>query len=215
MHKPFLSERHKEVKLFMLNEDRCSRIEEDFEYDKTYYFDKSGIAIDESEVEALNVESLPVVEASCKIKLPDGFKFSSKHLKKCFDISNLECFKVPITQKITLSTAKKYPVECEPVVGYEIRAIGQMKISVCAPISPVGECAFLKNPYSCCDTTVFVNKAIGYSKRPYPCPTDIPCIDWCLAFFTVCKVEDCTGTYLQVKMGIALEYTGICDDDDE
>lgn len=200
----------------MLHEDRCSKIDENFEYGKTYYFDKSGISISENELENCNTGCLPIVEACCRIQLPKGFRFSRQCPGMCFNLSNLTCIKVPVTQKVTLSNCPtRHPIECEPVVGYEIRAIGDVNFAVSAPISPIcGEC-FPVNSHSCCNSSVCVNEVIGYACCPKPCPKDLPCVDWNLAYFIVRRIEDSCGSYLQVNMGVALEYTGICDCEDE
>lgn len=200
----------------MLNENKCEKIDENFEYGKTYYFDKSGIYINETDVQNLKTECVSMVKACCRLQLPKGFNFSQDCPGMCFDLSNLTCIKSPLTQRLIIpDVGDKHAIECEPVVGYEIRAIGDVNFSVSTPLCPENGCCFPVRSHTCCYATAPVNNVISYSCCPQPCPSGLPCVDWTFAFFVVRKMEDCCSHYLHIDMGVALEYTGVCDCEEE
>jgi len=90
-----------------------------------------------------------------------------------------------------------------------------INFSVSAPVSPIRGCCFPVNSHSCCNTITPVNEVIGHACCPTPCPKELPCVDWNFAFFIVRKIEDSCGSYLQVNIGLSLEYTGVCECDAE
>jgi hypothetical protein len=187
-----------------------------FEYDKTYYFDRSGISINESEIKDLHVDDMPIIKSCCRLKLPKGFKFYDDFPGMCFNISNLSCVKNPIIKNVTLPTSEcKSPMECEVVAGYEILVVGDIQFSISAPLIPKNGCCFPIHSHTCCTTTATVYKTISYTCCAKACPKTPSCIDWILAFFNIKLKEDDCGQYLQVNMGVALEYAGNCECDDE
>lgn len=186
------------------------------EYGKTYYFDKTGLSINEADIQDFGTKCKPVIESCCRLQLPKGFVFSEECPGMCFNLSKLECKKVPILQKITLKNNEcNHPMECEVVAGYEIRAIGEVQFSVSVPICPVNGCCFHEHSNTCCNTTALINKPVSLTCCPDPCPCDVPCIDWCFAFFKFIKMKDECGEYIYVKMGLVLEYSGVCECDEE
>lgn len=194
----------------MCNDEQTLKIE----YDKTYYFDKSGISINEEEVKSLCSCNPTIVKGCCRLQLPKGFKFSKDSAGICFNLSNISCIKSPVIQKVTLPHIDcKPPVECEVVSGYEIRAVGDVDFSVSAPLCPISGYCFPIHSHSCCSTTVPVNSIISYTCCPKPCPKLQECVDWTYAYFSITLKEDDCKPYLLVKMGVALEYTGTCDCD--
>lgn len=201
----------------MINEDKSLAINENFEYGKTCYFDKSGISINENEVKSLSMGRLPIIKTCCKIELPKGFNFTRRCPRVCFNLSNLKCIKVPMTQKVSLEDrGDKEPFECKAIVGYEVRAVGEVNFSISTPLIPKNGGSFPGHSHSCCNSTVCVNESIGYSCCPKPCPKEIPCVDWSFAYFTVRRVKDtCNSSYLQVTVYVALEYMETSDCDDE
>lgn len=187
-----------------------------FEYDKTYYFDKTGISINESEIKNLDVDANPIIKSCCRLQLPKGFKFYDDFPGMCFNFSNLSCVKNPIIKNVTLSTKEcKCPMECEVVAGYEIRAVGDIQFSISAPINPKNGCCFPTHSHTCSTSTAPVNKIISYTCCAEACSKAPHCIDWAFAFFIINLKEDDCGQYLLANMGVALEYIGICECDEE
>lgn len=187
-----------------------------FEYGKTYYFDRSGLTIKESEIKTLYADCIPMVESCCRLQLPKGFHFSECTPGMCFDISNVKCIKTPIMQKVTISNNNcNTPKECEVVAGYDIMAVGDVRFSVSSPIHPECGACFPVNSHVCCSATEHISKSLSVSCCPNPCLCNHHCVDWSFAFFCITYVDDSCGPYLLVKMGVALEYTGSCDCDDE
>lgn len=203
-------------KRFMSREEAYEKMEPTFEYGKTYYFDRTGITIKESELKTLYSNCIPMVESCCRLQLPKGFKFSECTPGMCFDISNIKCVKSPVVQNVALPGLDgRHPKECEVVAGYEIKAIGDVRFSVSTPVSPINGACFPVKSHICCSNTEPVNKSVSYSCCPKPCPCNLPCVDWTFAYFCITRVDDGCGPYLLVKMGVALEYTGSCECDDE
>jgi hypothetical protein len=200
----------------MSKEDILGGNDTKFEYGKNYYFDRSGLTIKESELKTLYANCIPMVESCCRIQLPKGFKFSECTPGMCFDISNIKCIKVPVIQKVNLPGCdSKHPKECEVVAGYEIRATGDVHFSVSAPVSPINGACFPVKSHACSSAKESINRPLSYSCSPTPCELTQPCVEWSFAYFCVATVDDCCGPYLLVKMGVALEYTGSCECDDE
>lgn len=190
--------------------------EESFEYGKTYYIDKSGVAIEESEIKEMHSDCIPVVRACCRLQLPKGFKFAHRAPGMCFDLSDLSCVKSPMMQQITIpSCDKRHPMECEVVGGYEIRVVGDVHFSVSTPISPIAGFCYPRHSQTCNNTTAAVNEVVSYTCCPNPCPPDICCVDWCFLCFTVYREVDRCGPYLYVTMKLGLEYSGECECDEE
>lgn len=190
--------------------------ENKIEYGKTYYFDKTGLSISEADIQDLDTKCKPTIESCCRLELPQGFKFSNEFPGMCFNLSKLACNKAPIIQRVTLKGDEcTHPIECEVVVGYEIRAVGEVQFSVSAPVCPHNGYCFPVHSHICCTSTELINKQVSLTCCPDPCPCDIPCVDWCIAFFKFIKMKDECGDYLIAKMGVVLEYTGICESDEE
>lgn len=187
-----------------------------FEYGKTYYFDRSGLTIKEAEIKALHAGCKSIIETCSRLQLPKGFKFSECTPGMCFDLSGLSCVKSPVVQKVTLPTCeRRHSIECEVIAGYEIRAVGDVNFSVSSPVCPIKGSCFPVQSHTCSSISAPVNKVISYTCCPKPCDPCTQCIDWAFAFFSVCPVEDACGIYLQVKLGVALEYTGDCENEEE
>lgn len=198
------------------NEDRQEHNENNFEYGKTYYIDKAGIPISERELSNIMCEDTVVIQSCCRLQVPRGFKIISHCPGMCFNLSNISCVKNPIVKKVDLPSCKgKHPTECEVVTGYEIKAVGEVEFSASVPICPIkGQC--IKNHSNiCCNTIVPVNKIISYTCCPKPCPKCEDCVDWKFTFICIHVKEDGCGQYLQINMGVALEYTGVCECDEE
>lgn len=197
-------------------EPKCKKNQQNIQYGKIYYFDSSGMPINESEIKSLDDNSIPIIKSCCRLQLPRGFKFCEDYPSICFNLSNLSCNKTLILQKVNMPTSKcKNPVECEVVAGYEIRAVGDIDFSISAPIHPIRGYCFPSHTHTCCAITTPVNKIISYTCSPKPCPTTHPCVDWSFGYFLLSLNNDACGPYLQVNMGIALEYIDICEPDEE
>lgn len=199
-----------------IEEKKEEKVGGKIEYDKTYYFDKSGLSINEPDLKTLGADDIPMIRACCRLQLPKGFKFHNDCPGMCFNLSNLHCIKSPIMQKVKIPNNEyKHPVECDVVAGYEIRAVGDIEFSVSAPLCPKDGCCFPVHSHTCCAATAPVNKVISYTCCPKPCPAGEPCIEWQFACFRIEFKQDACGPYLQVNMGVALEYTGVCECDEE
>lgn len=200
----------------ILCEPKCKKNQEKIQYGKIYYFDRSGIPINESEIKSLNDNCIPIIKSCCRLQLPRGFKFSEDFPSICFNLSNLSCNKTPILQRIKQPTANhELSMECEVVTGYEVRAVGDIDFSISTPINPVSGYCFPAHSHTCCTTTIPVNKIISYTCCPKACSSAHPCIDWNFVFFVLKINEDTCGSYLEVNMGVALEYIDTCEPDEE
>ena len=192
----------------------CS--ERTFEFGKTYYIDKSGIDINEHELSCVKNECTVMVQSCCRLQVPRGFKVANHNPGMCFNLSNLSCVKNPIVKKVELpSCDHKHPTECEVVTGYEIKVVGEVEFSASVPICPIKGYCFTNHSSTCCNTIVPVNKIVSYTCCPKPCPKCEECVDWKFAYLCIHVKEDGCGQYLQVSMGIALEYAGVCECDEE
>ncbi|MDP4091429.1 MAG: hypothetical protein Q8930_19465, partial [Bacillota bacterium] len=107
------------------------------------------------------------------------------------------------------------PVKCELVGGYEIRVVGDVHFSVSSSIYPISGFCFPRHSQVCCNETTSVNEVISYCCSPKPCPPGVSCLDWCFMSFTVNREKDCCGSYLKIIMKLGLEYTGVCECDEE
>lgn len=207
---------NKEEKLIMTNAIQDNTNKDNFQYSKTYYFDKSGMPIDECEGQRLRSEGKKLIETCCRIEIPRGFQLTNYSPEICFNLSGLSCFKNPIVQKVDLPTCKgEYPKKCEVVAGYKIRAVGEVNFFASLPICPINGFCSAKQGHVCCSNTVSVNEVISHTCCPKPCSSIEPCLDWTYAYFCTTLVKDDCGSYIQVKMGIALEYLGTCECDEE
>ena len=187
-----------------------------FNYGEKYYFDKSGMAIDEGEANRNNCDCKKLIKTCCRIEIPRGFNPADCSPGMCFNLSNLSCIKSPVIQKVELPNCQcKHAMQCEVVAGYEVRAVGDVNFSVSLPICPVEGFCFPAKSHSSCSSTVAVNEVISYTCCPKPCPCNTPCVDWSYAYFCTIIAEDCCGPYIEVELGMALEYTGACDCDEE
>jgi hypothetical protein len=209
--------RQKRKEKVIMSDDNQQFISEDnFQYGKKYYFDKSGMDIDESEANKIHCNCKKVVETCCRLQIPSGFKLANRTPGMCFNLSNLSCVKSPIVQKVTVTNCEcKHSMQCEVVAGYEVRAVGDVNFSVSLPICPLEGFCFPTNSHISCTSTVPVNKVISYTCCPKPCPCKVPCVDWTYAYFSAKIAEDCCGPYIEVELGVVLEYTGVCDCDEE
>lgn len=187
-----------------------------FHYGRVYYFDKSGFPVDECEIYKIHYECRKIVEACCVIEIPRGFRLGDSSPGMCFNLAGLSCIKNPIVKKSALPACEcEHPKQCEVVAGYEIRAAGEVDFSISFPIRPINGFCYPTHSNVCCSSIVSVNKIISYSCSPKPCNDKEPCIDWTCAYFRAILVkEDCTP-YINVKMGVVLEYTGECECDEE
>lgn len=187
-----------------------------FEFGKTYYIDKSGIDIDECELKCIKDDCTVMVKSCCRLQVPKGFRIANRNPGMCFNLSNLACVKNPIVKKVELPCCNhKHPTECEVVTGYEIKVVGEVEFSASVPICPKKGCCFKNHSNVCCNTIVPVNKTVSYTCCPNPCPKCEECVDWKFAHLCIDVKEDCCGQYLQVSIGVALEYTGVCECDEE
>lgn len=190
--------------------------ENNFEYGKTYYIDKSGLPIDECESHRIHSECKKIVETCCLIQTPSGFRLTDCSPGMCFNLAGLSCVKTPIIQKSILQTCGcEHPKKCEVVAGYEIRAVGEVDFSISLPIYPINGFCFPRQSHVCCSSTVPVNKIISHTCSPKPCAWNESCIDWTYAYFCTTLVKECCVSYIRVKMGVALEATGDCECDEE
>lgn len=206
----------KEDKVIMANDIFSQAKENNFKYGKTYYIDKSGMPIDECEAHNIHSKCRKLIEACCRIHIPRGFRLGNCSPSLCFNLSNLHCNKNPIVQKVSLPNCEcEHPKKCEVVTGYEIRAVGDVDFSVSIPICPINGFSFPRNSNTCCSATVPVNKIISYTCCPKPGSCNEPCFDWTYAFLCITREEDECGPYFRVEMGVALEYTGTCENDEE
>ena len=187
-----------------------------FNYGEKYYFDKSGMAIDEGEANRNHGGCKKLIKTCCRLEIPSGFKLADGLPGMCFNLSNLSCIKNPIVQKVSLPNCEcNHITQCETVAGYEIKAVGDVNFSVSLPICPVEGFCFPTNSHICCTSTVPVNKAISYDCCPKPYPGNMQCIDWSYAYFCTTIAEDGCGQYIEVELGVALEYIGACDCSEE
>lgn len=210
------NKKRKEARVIMSDNEQQIINEDNYQYGKKHYFDKSGMSIDESEVERLESGCKKLIETCCRIQIPSGFKLADCSPSMCFNLSNLSCVKNPIVQKVTVTNCEcKHSMQCEVVAGYEVRAVGDFNFSVSLPICPLEGFCFPTNSHISCTSTVPVNKVISYTCCPKPCPCKVPCVDWTYAYFCAKIVEDCCGPYIEVELGVVLEYTGVCDCDEE
>jgi hypothetical protein len=199
-----------------MNMDEKVNNERTFEYGKNYYFDNSGISISEQELSSLKSDCSSIVQACCRLQIPRGFKVSNYNPAMCFNLSNLTCVKNPIVKKVELpSCDHKHPTECEVVTGYEIKAVGEVEFSVSVPICPIKGYCICKHSNACCNTIVPVNKIISYSCCPKQCSKDPSCIDWRFCYFCINVKQDNCGQYLEINVGVALEYAAPDDCDEE
>jgi hypothetical protein len=190
--------------------------EDSFQYGKVYYFDKSGMPIDECDAHKVHHGCKSLIETCCRIHIPRGFKLANCTPGMCFNLSGLSCIKNPIVQKVDLPSCDcKHPKKCEVVSGYEIRAVGDINFSVSIPICPIRGFCFPKHSHVSSSATVPVNKIISHTCCPTPCSCSEPCVDWTYSYFCVSSVNDDCGCYIQVKIGVSLEYTGTCECDEE
>lgn len=207
---------NKEEKMIMThanqdNDDKCN-----FQHSKVYYFDKSGMPIDECEGHKLRTECKKLIEACCRIKLPKGFHLTSHTPEICFNLSGLSCIKNPIVQEVALPACKgEHPKKCEVVAGYEIRAVGEVDFSVSLPICPIKGFCSAKHGHVCSSNIVPVNEIISHTCCPKPCSITEPCVDWTYAYVCTTMTKDECGSYILVNMGVALEYLGTCECDEE
>jgi hypothetical protein len=186
------------------------------EYEKIYYFDRTGAAIDESEIKNLDAGVTPLIKACSRLQPPNGFKFYDDFPNMCFNLSNLSCIKNPIVKNVTLPTKEhKCSMECEVVAGYEIRAVGDVQFSISTPIKPKHGYCFPNRSYTCATGSVAVNKVISYTCCAEACAKQPRCIDWAYAYFIISPKEDDCGQCLLVNMGVALEFVGHCECDEE
>ncbi len=210
------NKKRKEAKVIMSDYDQQIINEDNYQYGKKHYFDKSGMNIEESEVERLESGCKKIIKTCCRLQIPRGFKLADCSPGMCFNLSSLSCIKNPIVQKVTVTNCEcKHKLQCEVVAGYEIRAVGDVNFSVSLPIYPVEGFCFPTNSHISCTSTAPVNKVISYTCCPKPCPCNVPCVDWTYAYFCATIEEDCCGPYIEVELGVVLEYTGACDCDEE
>jgi hypothetical protein len=211
-----INKKRKEAAVIMSDCNQKTINENDYKYGEKYYFDKSGMNIEEEEAKKIHSGCKKLIETCCRIQIPNGFKLADCLPGMCFNLSNLDCVKSPIVQKVDLPNCEcKHHVQCDVVAGYEIRAVGDVNFSVSLPICPKEGFCFPTNSHACCTSTVPVNKVISYTCCPKVCPSNIPCVDWTYAYFCTKIAEDCCGPYIQVELGVVLEYTGVCDCDEE
>jgi hypothetical protein len=190
--------------------------ESSFKYGKKNYFDKSGMAIDESDANKTHCSCKKLIKTCCRIQIPSGFKLSDCSPGMCFNLSNVSCIKNPIVQKVSLPSCEcKHTTQCEVVAGYEIRAVGDINFSVSVPICPLEGFCFPTKSHISGTSTASVNEVIAYTCCPKPCPCNIPCVDWTYAYFCTVIAEDCCGQYLEAELAVVLEYTGDCDCEEE
>lgn len=207
---------NKEGKVIMTNAAQDYTNKNNFQYGRTYYFDKSGMPIDECEGSKVRSECKKIIETCCRIQIPKGFKLDDCSPGMCFNLSGLSCIKNPIMQKVWLPVCEyEYPKQCEVVAGYEIRSVGEVDFSVSLPICPIKGFCFSKHSHVCSSAIVPVNEVISHACCPKPCSCNESCVDWKYAYFCTALVEDDCGLYIRVKMGVALEYTGDCECDEE
>lgn len=186
------------------------------ECEKSYYFDKSGLPIDEYEIRKAHSECKKIIKACCLIQTPRGFKLTDFSPEMCFNLSGLSCIKNPIMKKVTLPACESdNQKQCQVLAGYEIIAVGEVNFSVSLPIRPIDGFCYPKHSHICCSSTVPVNEIISYTCCPKPCACEEPCIDWTYAYYCVTQAKEDCGSYIRVKMGVALEYTGECECDEE
>lgn len=190
--------------------------EDKLEYYKTYYIDRSGLPIHESDVKALTANCIPLVKTCCRLQVPKGFKFLDCTPDMSFNLSGLSCLKNPIVKKVQIPTCDgSHHKECDVVAGYEIRVVGEVNFSTSVPVSPISGYSFPNHTSTCCSKTAYVNKAISTTCCAKPCDDTEDCVDWAFAFYNICLDEDDCGMYLTINMGIALEYIDPCECDDE
>lgn len=200
----------------IVEKSKCKKNQERIKYGRPYYFDRSGIPINKSEIKTLCDNNTSIVKSCCRLELPRGFNFSEDYPSICFNLSNLSCSKTPILQRVNVSTSKhKISIECEVVAAYEIRAVGDIEFSISTPIYPIRGYCFPAQSHTCCSTTIPVNKIISCTCSPKQCPPTHPCVDWDFAFFVLNINKDTCGSYLEVDMGVALEYIDIYEPDEE
>lgn len=210
------NEPEKEGKVIMPNTHEDNDNEKNFQYGKTYYFDKSGLPIDECEILKPHPKCKNIVETCCLIEIPRGFRITDSLPSMCFNLSELSCVKNPIMQEATLPACEcEQPKHCEIVAGYEIRAVGEVNFSLSVPINPISGFCYPKHSYACRSSTVPVNKIISHTCCPKPCSCIEPCVDWNYAYFCATIIKDDCVSYIKARMGIVLEYTGECECDEE
>lgn len=206
----------KEGKVIMTKASKDNTNENNFQIGKTYYFDKSGFPIDECERHKVHSECKEIIETCCLIQKPRGFRLTHSSPRMCFNLSGLSCVKNPIIQKVILQACEcEHPKQCEVVAGYEIRAVGEVDFSISLPICPIDGFCFPNHSYISSSSSVPVNEIISHTCCPKPCACDEPCVDWTYAYFCTSLVEEDCGSYIKVKMGVALESTGACECDEE
>lgn len=194
---------------------RSMNAAKNFEFNKTYYIDKTGMPIDEYEAKQLHTSCTPIVETCCNLRVPRGFEVKDAFPNLSFDLSKLSCIKNPIMEKVFINTHDYgKPLECEVVAGYEVRLVGGVNFSFSAPINPKQGFCFPHQSHTCCTSTVPVNMIISHTCCPRPCPSEKTCYDWRFAYFCVREINSRYGTSLQITMGLAFEYTDSCDNDD-
>ncbi|MFL0247872.1 hypothetical protein [Candidatus Clostridium stratigraminis] len=190
--------------------------ENNFQYNKTYYFDKSGIPIDEHEGHKIRSKCKKIIKTCCLIQLPRGFKLTDFSPAICFNLGGLSCIKNPLIQKVTLPALEcEHPKKCEVVAGYEIRAVGEVNFSVSIPIYPIDGFCYPTHSHICGSSSVPVNENISHTCCPKPCNCNEPCVEWTYAYFNAALLENECGSYIKVKIGVALEYKGECECDEE
>lgn len=186
-----------------------------FEFGKTYFFDKSGIPINPSELKSNTPSCLSLIKGCSRLKLPRGFKFVVGFPSVCFNLSNISCIKTPIVQKVLVPNCRcEKSIECEAVAGYQIKALGEVEFSVSMPVCPRHGGCFPTRSSSSTTIIIPANETISFSCSPKSLEEDSSTyIDWNFAFFSLTPKEDCTGPYLEVMVGVALEFNGMDDDD--
>lgn len=207
---------NKEDKVTITNAAKDNINENNFEYGKTYYFDKSGLPIDECERRKARSECKKIIETCCIIQKPRGFRLTDCSPGMCFNLAGLSCVKTPIIQKSILQACEcEHPKQCEVVAGYEIRAVGEVDFSISFPIHPISGACIPTHSHICSSSTVPVNEVISHTCCPKPCACNEPCVDWTYAYFCATLVDEGCVSYIRVKMGVALEATGSCECDEE
>jgi hypothetical protein len=207
---------NKEGKVIMTNAVKDYINENNFRYGRTYYFDKSGMPKYESESKREHSKCKKVITTCCLIQIPRGFKLKDCLPGMCFNLAGLSCVKNPITQKVILPACEcENPKKCEVLAGYELRAVGEINFSISLPIYPIKGFCFPTNSHVCGSSTVPVNKIISHTCSSKHCSSKEPCVDWNYAYFCVTQIKDDCGSYIKVKMGIALEYKGDNECDEE
>ncbi|MFL0269864.1 hypothetical protein [Candidatus Clostridium radicumherbarum] len=198
------------------SDDKDNINENNFQYGKTYYFDKSGLPMDEDDVHRADSECKKIITTCCHMQAPRGFILTDCIPEMCFNLAGLSCIKNPIIQKVTLPACEcEHPKQCEIVAGYEIIAVGEVNFSISLPIRPISGFCSTTHSHICCLSTVPINKVISHTCCPKPCANNESCVDWSYAYYCITPAEDNCGPYIGVNMGVALEYTGECECDEE